>query len=72
MRLAKLFDSSAGFGDQVFGNGQHDAEERRVEEARKAGEGLHTLFSGESLRELQARCELRESFKFNADHHIHR
>lgn len=72
MRLAKLFDSSASFSDQMFGDGQHDAEEGRVEEARKAGESLHALFLRESLRELQARCKLRESLKFNANHHVHR
>lgn len=72
MRLTKLFDSPASFGDQVFRNGQHNAEERWVEEAGKAGKGLNTLFFGESLRKVQTSRELRKSVKFNANHHVHR
>lgn len=71
MRFTEFFDSTTCFTDEILGDGQNDAEVRRIEEAWEARERLHALFSREAVCEVQARGKSREPVKVNADHHVH-
>lgn len=71
MSFAELFNSFTRFSDEVFWHGQHDAEERRIEETWKAGKRLNALLSCQVLSELQTRRKLWEFLKVNANHHVH-